>query len=282
MISINIKDKIATVEGSPVIVCGNSDYMIRFAFDDEWADKTTKTARFVYLVLGQKQYQDVVFTGDTVSVPVLANTDEVAVGVFAGELSTTTPALIPCKRSIRCGTGAPVDPTPDQYDQIMAAMAGLAPRDEWIDIADITTEDATTRVWNFVTDINGNGFSCKRIIAKIELPNNITSTNFNVGHLIDNRQSGVGAVAVYAIWNQNFAHFTVDIEVLKPKLIMFRFAKGSLNNDHFTDIGGVSTEWLRYIPQYTTDRLDVFTLVLNSADAIFPNGTKINVWGLKA
>jgi hypothetical protein len=170
----------------------------------------------------------------------------------------------------------------DRGEQGPVGPMGPKGAEEWIDIADITTEDATTKVWHFATDINGNGFSCKRIIAKIELPNNITSTNFNVGHLIDNRQSGAGAVAVYTIWSQNLAHFTVDIEVLKPKLIMFRFEKGELNNDHFTSIGGVSTEWLRYVPQYTADSLDVFTLILNSADAVFPNGTKIKVWGLKA
>jgi hypothetical protein len=119
------------VEGSPVIVCGNSTYTIGFNFDAEWPTGT-KTARFVYVQDGEVKYQDVVFTGVTVAVPILAGVKEVRVGVYAGNLQTSTPAVIPCEYSIRCGTGAPADPTPSQYDQIIAllqrnntAIAGL-------------------------------------------------------------------------------------------------------------------------------------------------------------
>lgn len=74
---------------------------------------------------GEVKYADVVFTGDTVDVPVMANIREVRVGVFEGDLRTTTPAVIPCKLSIRCSTGAPADPTPSQYDQIMELLSNL-------------------------------------------------------------------------------------------------------------------------------------------------------------
>lgn len=126
MIEIKIAKKIATIEGSPVIVCGNSDYLVHFDFDEEWADKTCKTARFAFNKGGLIRYLDVIFTGDTVTVPVLADITEVFVGVFSGNLATTTPASIPCELSIRCGTGAPITPTPDQYDQIMALMEDMA------------------------------------------------------------------------------------------------------------------------------------------------------------
>ena len=121
-IKITITNKRCTVQGSPVIVCGNSDYSIDFTFDAEWAGAAAKTARFVYVQEGAVKYQDVVFTGSGVEVPVLSNTREVRVGVFTGDLQTTTPARIPCERSILCGTGVPADPTPDQYDQIMELL----------------------------------------------------------------------------------------------------------------------------------------------------------------
>jgi len=121
-IKVDIVDKHATTLGAPVIICGNSDYSITFTFDDEWAEHDTKTARFAYVRAGVLQYTDVIFTGDTVDVPVLAEITEVRVGVFAGDLRTSTPARIPCEYSIRCGTGAPVEPTPDVYDQIMALL----------------------------------------------------------------------------------------------------------------------------------------------------------------
>lgn len=128
VIKINVTNKRAALVGSPVIVCGNSGYTLEFTFDAEWSAESVRTARFVYVRDGSVQYQDVVFSGTTAQVPVLANVQEVRVGVFAGELRTSTPALIPCERSIRCGTGAPEDPTPSQYDQIMALLsAGVVP-----------------------------------------------------------------------------------------------------------------------------------------------------------
>ncbi len=130
-IKIQIENKHATVVDTPVIVCGNSDYSVEFIFDDEWATADVKTARFVYVRGGLVRYEDVVFSGNTAPVPVLANIKEVSVGVFAGDLLTTTPAKIPCEPSIRCGTGAPAEPTPAQYDQIMellrACLVGLEP-----------------------------------------------------------------------------------------------------------------------------------------------------------
>lgn len=102
------------------IVCGNSDYYIEFAFDSEWDGYDVKTARFIYS--GKKV--DVVFTGNTVQVPVVANTTKLFVGVFSGDLRTSTPAVIVCRPSILCKGGMPADPTPDVYAQILEMMNG--------------------------------------------------------------------------------------------------------------------------------------------------------------
>ena len=122
VISISITDKRPTVEGSPVIVCGNSDYSLSIRFDGGWSTAGAKTARFVYVQDSEVKYQDVVFTGTTVNVPVLARVKEVRVGIYEGDLQTSTPAVIPCEYSIRCGTATPDDPTPSQYDQILALL----------------------------------------------------------------------------------------------------------------------------------------------------------------
>lgn len=119
LININISDKRPTVEGAPVIVCGNSDYTIVFNFDAEWDDETPKIARFVYAQDGRVKHQDVRFTGHIVGVPVLSNVTRVSVGVYQGALHTTTPAVIPCELSILCNSGAPAAPT-------TAAAQGLA------------------------------------------------------------------------------------------------------------------------------------------------------------
>lgn len=104
-INISIVDKRPTVIGAPVIVCGNSDYVIQFSFDAEWDAEGAKIARFVYVQRGAIKYQDVDFTGTTVTAPILSGIREVMVGVYAGNLRTTTPALIPCEKSILCDSG---------------------------------------------------------------------------------------------------------------------------------------------------------------------------------
>jgi hypothetical protein len=165
LIKISIINKYAAAEGAPVIVCGNDDYTAQFFFDAEWDAYDIKTARFVYVQNGAIKYTDVVLTGDTAPVPVMADTKEVMVGVFAGDIRTSTPAHIHCEPSIRCGTGAPADPTPDVYDQIMELLRTSGPStstatarisyvtilaDAWIGTASpysqvVTVEGATSR-----------------------------------------------------------------------------------------------------------------------------------------
>ena len=122
VININITDKRASVEGAPVIVCGNSEYSIKFTFDAEWGADTYKTARFVYVRGGRVLHEDRDFTGDTVQVPRLANIREVHVGVFEGERYTTTPAVIPCEPSILCGSGEPAAPSPETDARILELL----------------------------------------------------------------------------------------------------------------------------------------------------------------
>ena len=85
------------------IVCGNSDYVIEFSFDAEWEAYEQKTARFIV----NGQYKNVDFTGTTCPVPIITNATVVQVGVYAGDLSTTTPAIIACQKSILCESAAP-------------------------------------------------------------------------------------------------------------------------------------------------------------------------------
>ena len=118
-IQINVVGKRAQTVGEPVIVCGNSDYKINFAFDDEWAKLKIKTARFSYKRNGEPHHLDIVFEGDMVDVPKLSKIREVEVGLFAGDLVTTTPAVIPCELSILCSGGVPDEPSEDVYSQIM-------------------------------------------------------------------------------------------------------------------------------------------------------------------
>ena len=122
-INIAIEQNIATNTSPGILyVCGNSDYTVNFAFDAEWGTVTTKTARFI---TDQNTVIDIVFQGNTCNIPMMQNTHLIRVGVFAGDLKTTTPAVIGAKKSILCGGGIPADPAPGVYQQIMDMLNGL-------------------------------------------------------------------------------------------------------------------------------------------------------------
>lgn len=118
IINITVKNKIAQ-NPTKEIVCGNNDYVIYFDFDEEWAEYSVKTARFTF----NNSYIDVVFEGNKVNVPIITNTFTCAVGVFAGDLRTTTPAVIKCQKSILCEGGVPAAPTDDDfYKQVIERL----------------------------------------------------------------------------------------------------------------------------------------------------------------
>ena len=134
-ISISVTEKIAQVQGSPVIVCGNSDYTVNFTLDGEWDDYEEKTAEFRYWRSGEKKRSEVLFSGDTVSIPILRDIDEVEIGVYAGDLHTSTPARIPCARSITDGDAVHDPPAPDVYAQLMEYLASLQNGNANVDVA---------------------------------------------------------------------------------------------------------------------------------------------------
>lgn len=119
-VSVLIKNKIAIGDGTKII-CGNSDYIVGFSFDAEWDEYEAKTMRVKY---GNRSYTDVVFTGDRCALPIIADKACIEIGVFAGNLHTTSGAYFDCIGSIRCGAGAPADPEPSVYDQIMEKLNG--------------------------------------------------------------------------------------------------------------------------------------------------------------
>lgn len=112
-INVKVKNKIAVADDT-LYICGNSDFVINFDFDDEWAEHTTKTARFIF----DGQYADVVFVDNRCPVPVMSNIYDFKVGVYVGDLQTTTPARVAATKSILCENGAPAAPHPDVYAQL--------------------------------------------------------------------------------------------------------------------------------------------------------------------
>ena len=119
-IVIEIVDKIATCLTKKAVVCGNSNYVVDFVFDEEWEKHKVKTAVFVVNGTSIKT----VFEGNVCEFPAVQNTTVVKVGVFAGAidddtLSTSTPALVKCKPCVTDGETLPAPPSDDVYNQIV-------------------------------------------------------------------------------------------------------------------------------------------------------------------
>ena len=116
LINITVTDKIARLtDKSSKIVCNNSNYKVVFDFDKEWDAFPLKTAVIEY----GKYRETRIFEGNECELPPIIKARVAKVGVFAGDIRTTTPAVIECEKSILDGEGLPPDPPPDVYKQIM-------------------------------------------------------------------------------------------------------------------------------------------------------------------
>lgn len=144
--NVVVRDRIAVnVNPDAKLVCGNPGDDIVIDFDDEWSDYPTKTARFIF----NYHPVDVVFDGNTVKTPMIKNASLVKVGFFAGDLHTTTPAVILANKSILCEDGLPDDPTPDVYAQIMERLnnGGGKGGPSIIDVLELPTDDIDDTVF---------------------------------------------------------------------------------------------------------------------------------------
>lgn len=121
-ISITVTDKRPVCTAGTTIVCDNSDYIVHWDLDEEWSAYDTKTMRVIYM---DSTYADTVFTGDSVALPPVPVPGCVQIGLYAGDIHTSRMALLRALSSVRSASGAPANPTPDVYDQLMERMAQL-------------------------------------------------------------------------------------------------------------------------------------------------------------
>ena len=141
VIEITIRNKVARIASSPIIVGKNKDYIVRFDFDEDWDKYDTKTARFSQ----DGEYQDIIFAGNECSMPALDGGKVVEVGVYAGNISTTAPAYLKVHKSIIDEDGVPADPTPDVYAQLMERFNAMeAPAAVLYTAQELTNEQKAT------------------------------------------------------------------------------------------------------------------------------------------
>lgn len=118
-INIEIRNKRAKLTNpDEYLVCGNNDYELVFDFDEEWAKYPAKTALFVFA----DKSVPVIFEGNICKGVAIEGATECAIGVFTGDIKTTTGAFICCVASIRDIGKTPKTPEPDVYNQIMELL----------------------------------------------------------------------------------------------------------------------------------------------------------------
>lgn len=124
-IDIIIRNKTASAVNPPCIVCGNSDYNVKFNFDDEWQAHNNKIGVFAYNRCGEWQSEKVLFEGDTCPVPALHGVRSVWIGVTAGDVRTSTPADVPCRMGATDFSDTDEPPSADVWGQILAKLDEL-------------------------------------------------------------------------------------------------------------------------------------------------------------
>ena len=115
-IVVTVKNKMAVGDGS-VIVCNNSDYVVRFALDSEWDALALRTMRIVY---DSYSHTDIAFSGDTVALPTIIDRTSIGIGLYSGDIHTSTCAMFDCERSVMGNNShAVAPPSSDVYNEIV-------------------------------------------------------------------------------------------------------------------------------------------------------------------
>ena len=115
-IVVTVKNKMAVGDGS-VIVCNNSDYVVRFALDSEWDALALRTMRIVY---DSYTHTDIAFSGDTVALPTIIDRTSIGIGLYSGDIHTSTCAMFDCERSVMGqNSHAVAPPSSDVYNEIV-------------------------------------------------------------------------------------------------------------------------------------------------------------------
>ena len=134
-INITVREKIAHTISDTCIVCGNSDYVAIFDFDAEWDAYEVKTARFIW----GGTYTDVAFAGNECPVPVIPDAVSVLVGVYAGDLHTTTAAAVEVRRSILGGSETEAEVSHEIKDTFGKMLAGKIDAPQTATVGEVLT-----------------------------------------------------------------------------------------------------------------------------------------------
>ena len=226
-IEISVQNLVAWQTNLTDYVCGNSKFVVGFDFDKEWNEFETKTARFIH----GGEHTDIVFTGTECKVPKIFNVKTMEIGVFAGDLHTTTPAVVKCRKSILCKSGTPAAPTPDVYAQVMeflnkgvsAEQIAQAVADYLEENPDATGSKATISVVDLLADkwVGGENLYSQIVAidgvtenSQVDLTPSVEQlVIFYAKDLTFVTENNGGIVTVYAIGQKPENDYTIQVTI---------------------------------------------------------------------
>lgn len=152
-ILIEVRDRLPVLRTCVDLITHNSDYYIRFDFDDEWNDYEQKTVYFVY---EDGNYMPVIMSGNICNFPIIQNERRrVFIGVQAGNLKTTRPCCVNVLDSIADLLNQQIaPPSEDVYSQIMdiindLSRKSLSPVDKTENMTQQVGRDEDGRLWTY-------------------------------------------------------------------------------------------------------------------------------------
>ncbi len=190
-----IRNKIITLDKETLpcdtLVEHNSDYEAVFHFDEEWNGRE-KTARFIK----GEQYVDVLLIDDRCCFPAEITGAAVEVGVYSGNLKTTSSEYVFFTSSILNKNGTPADPMPDVYTQVMQRIGDYETAMSSIKVPDYCVRVLREGNGAFVTDrtssqINEAYLRKERCLLEYEslifplISSTATQAVFSLEHLIE-------------------------------------------------------------------------------------------------
>ena len=121
-IVITVSEKIARVRGNPVIVCGNSGYTLRVRTDSEWDALPDIRVLLTWMCGGRAVCVTVPLNDGRCELPAVHGACEVYISLYAGNVHTSVPAVIPCEPCVTDLPGSVMQPPADFYHILTEAM----------------------------------------------------------------------------------------------------------------------------------------------------------------
>ena len=288
IMQVLVRNRYAEYTGREQYICGNSGYFIHFDFDPEWTSYNVKTARFVT----DNGTYDVLFEGNEFEMPILSDTHHIRVGVYAGNLRTTTSAYIPAKKSILCESGTPAEPPEDIYAQIMEKVNeavdtakdvenranagefngkdGQPGKDAAAEAYELIEECTLTETAWFTrnSEPNWTPYNFKRFLLVMETDGMAMGTNMQV-------RSGSEIIAQSWLYDKDNSdgskHLSAFLKIDIENGAMYVQAAN-------TWLEGTSANLVNGITRYVGDK----TVTSVGFSAMMPAGMTVRIWGVRA